>query len=632
MKKHLKFHTSFKKSGRLSRGSRILSAVLLLGLLIMGASTGYTAELPANGRDLLPVFGRAAQGKPLRFVLMGGSIAQASGNDCWIGDWLRKQFPESAVVTHNAALSAHGSRDNLFRLEREVIAQQPDMVILEHVANDGNTPDLDAVRFMESMIVRLKSLPRPPAIVYVEVARNEKGTPSRIRLRQRRVSDHYQLLSIDLEAAVAKAVANGEITWNGWSGNGKGTDAHPSAAGHALYGRAIAAALQPLANYAKQNPISALKVKAPELPKPLSSSPLLLDAMRMAPTPNAQWGIDRSRPVWYFNEFRHTVKNLEPGSTMTIPFRGTWVGLVCPVVSKSNVMALVSIDGGEPEKLFLTDGINRRFFARDLEPKTHTITIAIPEGEGGTMYLGAIALAGADHATHELAPQGKYAGSGLLKHSKADQPLVLSASTKLAELDSVFNNPPMAVLRPTNAIRFADAPAIAKDTDCSAALFLAADREHLYIGAKVLDDKASPKTFPVDQLWKDDSLELWVNNNQIVVGPGEKGVGIRSFRHRGGDTGQLKELQGTFRRMESFADDKTMLDAFGREQVKGPGWIMTVALPWKLVAEITPDQKFEFYFAASVNDNDEGERKFQLNFPSSFNFGNKDSFQQVLVR
>jgi len=45
----------------LSRGSRILSAVLLLGFLTIGASTGYTAELPANGRDLLPVFGRAAQ-------------------------------------------------------------------------------------------------------------------------------------------------------------------------------------------------------------------------------------------------------------------------------------------------------------------------------------------------------------------------------------------------------------------------------------------------------------------------------------------------------------------------------------------------------------------------------------------
>jgi hypothetical protein len=58
----------------------------------------------------------------------------------------------------------------------------------------------------------------------------------------------------------------------------------------------------------------------------------------------------------------------------------------------------------------------------------------------------------------------------------------------------------------------------------------------------------------------------------------------------------------------------------------------TCALPWKLVAEVTPDHKFEFYFAASVNDNDQGERKFQLNFPSSFNFGNKDSFQQVLLR
>ena len=630
---YMKLHTLFKHSARLNWDSRILSAALLLGFLIMGASTGYTAEPPAKGRDLLPVFGRAAQGEPLRFVLMGGSIAQGAGNDCWIGDWLRKQFPESTIVTHNASLSAHGSRDNLFRLEREVIAQQPDMVIFEHVANDGNTSDLDAVRFMESMIVRLKSLPNPPAIVYVEVARNEKGTPSRSRLRQRRVSDHYQLLSIDLEAAVAKAVANGEITWNGWSGNGKGTDAHPSAAGHALYRRAIAAALQPLADYAKQNPTAAVKEKAPALPKAISSSPLLLDAMRIAATPNKGWDINWGQPAWYFRDFRYSVKNLGPGSTMTIPFRGTWVGLVCPVIKKSNVMVLVSIDGGEPKKMFLAKGgIDRRIFGRDLEPKRHTLTIAIPEGEDGTMYIGAIALAGTENATHELAPQGKYAGPGLLQHSKSDQPLVLSASTKLAELESVFNNPPVAVLRSANAIRFANAPAKAKDADCSAVLFLAGDRENLYIGAKVLDDKLSPKTFPVNQLWKGDSLELWVNKNQIVVGPKEKGVGIRGYRHRGGKRGPLNKLRGTFRRMDSFADDKTMLETFGRDQAKGSGWIMTVALPWKLFREITPDQKFEFNFAASVNDNDQGERKYQLNFPSSFNFRNKHSFQRVLVR
>jgi lysophospholipase L1-like esterase len=605
---------------------QLLAAALAAALLVAGTAFADVAK-PEPGRDLLPVFARAAQGVPLRVALMGGSIAQAAGPDCWIGAWLREQFPGAVVVTHNAALSAHGSSDNLFRLEREVIAQQPDLVILEHVANDGNTRDNDAVRFMESMIVRLKSLPLPPAIVYVEVAMNEKGTPSRTRLRQRRVSDHYQLFHVDLEVAVAAAVAAGEITWETWSGNGKGTDVHPSPAGHALYGRGIAAALQPFVDLAKRDPAAAQRVAAPALPVPLSSQPLLLDAGMMAPTPDAQWETDTNRSAWYFSQFRYTVKNRGTGSTLCIPFRGTWAGLACPMPSNTDVMALVSVDGAPPVTWFLGGGgIARRIFARDLEPKTHTLTIAVPEGETGAVHIGAITLAGGEHATHELAPQGKHAGAGLLKNYTPDPPLTMPSG---GSLDAVFSSP--LVLRPTDVIKMADAPDTHTDADCGAILFLAADRENLYLGAKVLDDLACPVTLPVDQLWRGDGLEFWVNKSQFAFGPDEKWAGIRGFRHSGGATGELTALRGTCRRVSSFADDHAMAETFGTDLAKGPGWIMTVAVQWSLFPEIAADKEFRFAFAASVNDNDRGERKIQLNFPAGMAWGNPRSYRTINV-
>jgi hypothetical protein len=178
---------------------RLLNCVTagILAICLWSSELVFAAEKPGTaetGADLLPVFARTANGAPLRLVLMGGSIGAGSGIKCWTGEWLRQQFPGSVIVTHNAALSGHDSGDNLFRLEREVIAQQPDLVILEHVANDvSGQPDEGPIRNMESMIVRLKTLLHPPAIVYIEVAMREKDGPSRARLRQRRVSDYYQL-------------------------------------------------------------------------------------------------------------------------------------------------------------------------------------------------------------------------------------------------------------------------------------------------------------------------------------------------------------------------------------------------------------------------------------------------------
>jgi hypothetical protein len=162
--------------------------MILLSMILLSLSVVAGAAEFGRGRDLLPVFARAHAGQPLRAAAIGGSITQAGGG--WLEPWLREQFPKAAVTMRNAGMSATGSALGVFRLERDVISAQPDLVLIEYAVNDGGTSDEDAIRYTESIVVRLKSLPHPPAIVFVEAA--AKGGSK--RHRHQRVAKHYGLL------------------------------------------------------------------------------------------------------------------------------------------------------------------------------------------------------------------------------------------------------------------------------------------------------------------------------------------------------------------------------------------------------------------------------------------------------
>ncbi len=370
---------------------------LLLSLAIALATTlNLSAQM---GQDVAAVFQRAKEGAPLRYVALGGSITQAGKG--WIGPWLREQFPESDVTSVNSGMSATGSALGVFRVDRDVIAHQPDLVAIEYCVNDGGASDEDAIRNMESLIVRLKSLRNPPAIIILEAA--AKGGVN--LKRHRKVAQHYDLLEVDLQKAVDTELAATDAPWESLFSDA----VHPIAPGHVLYAKAIAETLTPC--------LSMTDAKMPDgLPKPMSSKPLVLDG-RMVPLSGysdvEDWSTLNSLPKWW-NRFFHGVQHSEkPGAVLDIPFRGTRIGLYA-AMDPSYGSFYASVDGHAPEHVFTNTrgGYLYKTLAQDLEAKEHRLTIVLPAESdpetrmNGPVNLGYLLLAGESEASREPSPQG----------------------------------------------------------------------------------------------------------------------------------------------------------------------------------------------------------------------------------
>lgn len=393
---------------------KIYPCVLMTAVTFLGACQQATSRQP--GPDLTAALARAQQGRPLRYVAIGGSITQAGRG--WIGDWLHEQFPQSTVLVTNSGMSATGSGLGVFRVARDVIACQPDLVAIEYAVNDGDQTDESAIHNVESLVVRLKSLPQPPAIILLEVA--QRGGVN--QARHHKVAQHYGLIEVDLQRAADDYLRKTGQPWETLFTD----DVHCNDAGNAFYTQTIAAQLQTWVNLVKARKFIPQDLETPpvsKLPAPLSTKPLLLDGRLTTLTEVPGWKKAPSPANWWGMFFQGVITATDPGATYVLPFRGTTVGLFYDL-DASYGSFYASIDGGLPVQVMtnLRSGYDYTVLARDLPAREHLLTIVLPAPEpaaaapvkiNGPVKFGYALFAGATMASREPSPQGKYSAAVL---------------------------------------------------------------------------------------------------------------------------------------------------------------------------------------------------------------------------
>jgi len=128
-----------------------IALLLVLNLLCISTGSTLAADNPASPLD--DVTRRLSAGQPTRIVCFGDSITgvyyHSGSQRAWcdmLGFALQKAFPKANLDMINAGSSGHTTVNALARIERDVIAKKPHLVVVMFGMNDVTRVPLEKFR------------------------------------------------------------------------------------------------------------------------------------------------------------------------------------------------------------------------------------------------------------------------------------------------------------------------------------------------------------------------------------------------------------------------------------------------------------------------------------------------------
>ena len=206
-------------------------------------------------RDGLPnLFRKVQDSRQVRIAYLGGSITAAE--DGWRDltfDWFRLNFSQTAFYQKDAAIGGTGSNLGVFRVDRDVLDFNPDLVFIEFAVNDGSKTREDILRAMEGIVRKCWNSNPYMDICFVYTATNRhvlkltEGEFHTSVLAMEELAGYYGIPSIHMGIEVARLYDEGKIilTGNPEENENKivftGDNVHPLAeSGHPIYASVVA--------------------------------------------------------------------------------------------------------------------------------------------------------------------------------------------------------------------------------------------------------------------------------------------------------------------------------------------------------------------------------------------------------
>ena len=411
---------------------RLGFVLMLLGCARLGADAGAMDAFPPQTSPLpewqvrggLSQFhAKALTGGTLRVAFVGGSITAAAGWRVRTGEFLQQRYPAAKIEEIFAAVPGTGSPLGAARFQRDVLTQEPDLVLVEFAVNDGDEDPGRVERAMEGIVRQLRRV-RPGAdlcFVYT-ISKSMLADYSAGRLNpsataMERVAAHYGIPSVTFGVELVRRLQAG--TWVFQAGKKLGPrDAegrmifsndgvHPLAAGQALYADALARAWPEL--------VAPSGARSSDLAAPLRADnweaagmvPILATersgAWRKLPADDARVGSQPGRmapPTWWTDQ---------PGSAVEATVTGTAIGIYGFKSEKSGKL-LVTVDDLRSVEMTLHDSFAKAghyrlkvwFYPQELAPGLHRVRVELAAKESGReAFLSGILFSG------ERAPEAR---------------------------------------------------------------------------------------------------------------------------------------------------------------------------------------------------------------------------------
>jgi lysophospholipase L1-like esterase len=209
-----------------------------------------------RGNGLANTFAKLNNGEKINVLYMGGSVTNGTGASereltSWrgiIGNWLAHNAGKGKVNNVNAAYGDTCSLFGAYRLNAEILPEEPDLIFVEFAINDMYNSSKrgydkkDSAMQYETIIRGIRKA--YPDCDIVTILITERGTLNPDGLQeyaqiQENLAIAYDIPSIHLGRALAKEIKLRGKSWSDYSGD----SAHPNDLGYSVYAGPIKAYL-----------------------------------------------------------------------------------------------------------------------------------------------------------------------------------------------------------------------------------------------------------------------------------------------------------------------------------------------------------------------------------------------------
>lgn len=185
-----------------------------------------------NLSRIIAAMEKAEAGEKVTIGVIGGSITQGSSassqNSCYaslLKQWWEDTFPNAEIEFVNAGVGGTTSYLGVHRVEEDLLAYEPDFVVVEFSVNDSNTNFYK--KSYENLVRRIMCEEYNPAVLLLFMTM-ENGTSA--QGNDSLIGFQYEIPMISYGNAILDEIKEGSFAWKDISPD----NIHPNDRGHAI--------------------------------------------------------------------------------------------------------------------------------------------------------------------------------------------------------------------------------------------------------------------------------------------------------------------------------------------------------------------------------------------------------------
>ncbi len=324
----------------------------------------------------------------LNIVFLGGSITEGTGASVIhksyvsiLSEYLKEFYSEKTLNFYNASASGTGSSFALFRLDRDVLIYNPDLIFVEFAVNDRIYPCFDVSVYMESLVRNMLVKNRKIKIVFLITSTNMSDACGDIH---KKIAYYYNIPIIDIQDYVWREIGKENFTWEEIAMD----SLHPNDYGHKIYAEYII-------KFIKKNPL--IMNNYPILKKKNLMGICYKNPKFLNYDCGKFYGHWREEEVSLKNRVNLVAASSYIGDAIEIDFKGKYLALVT-IFSKDSGVLELNIDN---KYAFTVDlytnsecSFNTVLISKDLEDGFHRLTLRINESKNPNSIGNRVALGG----------------------------------------------------------------------------------------------------------------------------------------------------------------------------------------------------------------------------------------------